>query len=67
MRAGGASESKIARSLGVNTRNVARLMERATVSVYAADSIACAWGQHPAEWWGSEWGEDLSDEMEFAE
>ena len=63
LRNSGASDSQIGRSLGTDARHIKKLLNRQTLSVYAADAIAIAWGIHPAQWW-SNWGNDCSEEDE---
>ena len=65
LRSSGVSDRKIAEALGVGTGKISRILAQPTLSVYSADEIACAWGEHPCAWW-SEWGSDLSEEDDAA-
>lgn len=62
LRQSGVADHKIAEALGVSARNISKLLATPTLSVYAADAIACHWGAHPTAWWGAEWGNDVSEE-----
>lgn len=61
LKKSGATDSQIAKSLGVGARHINQLLTRETICIYSADRIACSWGVHPAEWW-SDWGNDCSEE-----
>ena len=60
-RAAGTPDIETARDLGINTRQIAAVLARPTISIYAADRMACALGYHPVEIW-PDWGHLVYEE-----